>query len=79
MHPARHTIYAWPIRQVMGASLVIIGKSLDHKHASTTQIYDRLDLDPVRQSLERATAAMLDVAGVKTEAKVVEFKKDFNK
>jgi len=45
--------------------MAIIGKSLNHKSQQTTAIYARLDLDPVRQSVNTATAAMLDAAGIK--------------
>jgi hypothetical protein len=48
-----------------GASLSIIGKSLNHKSPNTTAIYARLDLDPVRESVERAINAMLTAAGLK--------------
>ncbi|WP_341325690.1 hypothetical protein [Methylotuvimicrobium sp. KM2] len=39
-----------------------IGKSLNHKSTQSTAIYARLDLDPVRESVNRATAAMLNAA-----------------
>ena len=42
-----------------GASLSIIGKSLGHLNQGTTAIYARLDLDPVRQAVDKAAAAML--------------------
>jgi len=54
-----------------GASLVTIGKSLNHKNPSTTAIYARLDLDPVRESVNTATSAMMAAAGLKNSAKVV--------
>jgi len=57
-----------------GASLVIIGKSLNHKHPSVTVIYPRLDLDYVRVSVGRATAEMLAAAGLQSDAQVVRFK-----
>lgn len=71
IHDLRRTLGSWQAKT--GASLVIIGKSLNHKHASTTQVYARLDLDPVRQSVEKATAAMLEAAGVMPVAKYIEF------
>jgi hypothetical protein len=46
-----------------GASLPIIGKSLNHKSSSTTSIYARLDLDPVRTAMEKAAEAMLAAGG----------------
>ena len=56
-----------------GASLPVIGKSLNHKNQSTTAIYARLDLDPVRSAMEKATAAMLEAANA--PAKVVKLRR----
>jgi len=53
--------------------MVIIGKSLNHKNQATTEIYARLDLDPVRASVNTATAAMMQAAGLKSGAAVVQF------
>jgi phosphoribosylformimino-5-aminoimidazole carboxamide ribonucleotide (ProFAR) isomerase len=58
-----------------GASLVIIGKSLNHKSPSATAIYARLDLDPVRQSVNTATAAMMEAGGLKKPAEIKPLKK----
>lgn len=69
----RRTLGSWQAK--IGASLAIIGKSLNHKNTATTAIYARLDLDPVRASMERATAAMLTAAGLKKPAEVVKLKK----
>jgi len=44
-----------------GASLPVIGKSLGHKSMKSTQIYARLNLDPVRASIEKATEAMFGI------------------
>jgi hypothetical protein len=41
---------------------------------ATTAIYARLDIDPVRESMERATSAMLTAAGVKEPAEVTPIK-----
>jgi hypothetical protein len=55
--------------------MAIIGKSLNHKSVSTTTIYARLDLDPVRDSVNRAASAMLEAGGMKKEsAQIVPFK-----
>jgi len=67
IHDLRRTLGSWQAKT--GASLAIIGKSLNHKNLATTAIYARLDLDPVRESMERATSAMLTVAGLKKPAK----------
>lgn len=57
---------------ISGSSLAIIGKSLGHKTAQATQVYARLDLDPVRASMERAAALML--AAKNLSPKVVSLK-----
>lgn len=67
IHDLRRTLGSWQART--GASLTIIGKSLNHKSPMTTSIYARLDLDPVRASMEKATSAML-AAGVKPAAEL---------
>lgn len=62
IHDLRRTMGSW--QAITGASLPIIGKSLNHKSQQATAIYARLDLDPVRASVEKATEAMLRAAGV---------------
>ncbi|MBV5295399.1 MAG: tyrosine-type recombinase/integrase [Curvibacter lanceolatus] len=69
IHDLRRTLGSWQARS--GASLPIIGKSLNHKTHQATAIYARLDLDPVRQSVNTATAAMMEAAGLKKPAEVV--------
>ena len=63
IHDLRRTLGSW--QAITGASLPIIGKSLNHKSASTTQIYARLNLDPVRESIQRATVAMFEAGSRK--------------
>jgi integrase len=70
-HDLRRTLGSWQAKT--GASLAIIGKSLNHKTHQATAIYARLDLDPVRQSVNAATSAMLRAAEGKPSADVVEF------
>jgi len=72
MHDLRRTLGGWQAKT--GASMVIIGKSLNHKSQTTTAIYARLDLDPVRQSVNTATSAMMAAAGVKQTAEVIPIK-----
>jgi integrase len=60
LHDLRRTLGSWQAKT--GTSLSIIGKSLNHKSPTTTAIYARLDLDPVRESIEKATKAMLSAA-----------------
>ncbi len=60
LHDIRRTFGSW--QAMSGASLQIIGKSLGHKSQQSTQVYSRLDNDPVKASIEKATAAMLQYA-----------------
>lgn len=60
IHDLRRTLGSW--QAATGASLLVIGKSLGHKSASATQVYARLNLDPVRASVNKATDAMLSAA-----------------
>lgn len=57
IHDLRRTMGSWQAKT--GASLPVIGKSLNHKNQTTTAIYAPLDLDPVRSAMEKAAAAML--------------------
>lgn len=61
LHDLRRTMGSWQAK--MGTSLVIIGKSLNHKSLAATQIYARLDSDPVRESMQLATDAMMKESG----------------
>jgi integrase len=62
LHDLRRTLGSWQAKT--GASLIIIGKSLNHKSLAATQVYSRLDNDPVRESIEKATTAMLEAAAI---------------
>lgn len=73
LHDLRRTLGSW--QAAAGASLAIIGKSLNHKSITATAVYARLDLDPVRASVEAAAANILDAAGLGTSADVVPMKK----
>jgi len=72
LHDLRRTLGSWQAKT--GASLAIIGKSLNHKNIQSTMIYARLDLDPVRASVNTATAAMMEAAGLKQPAEVLPIK-----
>lgn len=61
IHDLRRTFGSW--QAATGSSLLVIGKSLGHRSTSATQVYARLNLDPVRASVETAVAAMLKAAG----------------
>jgi hypothetical protein len=56
----RRTVGSWLAGS--GESLHLIGKVLNHSDVSTTAIYARLSLDPVRQALERNASRMLEAA-----------------
>jgi len=62
IHDLRRTLGSW--QAMTGASLPVIGKSLNHESPATTAIYARIDLDPVRESMQKATTAILE-AGFK--------------
>ncbi|MGH1377169.1 MAG: tyrosine-type recombinase/integrase [Alphaproteobacteria bacterium] len=57
MHDLRRTFGSW--QAALGANSYVIGKSLGHKSQQATAIYARLNLDPVRESTDRAIEAML--------------------
>jgi integrase len=63
LHDLRRSMGSWQAKT--GASLIVIGKSLGHKSASATQVYAHLDVDPVRESMEKAAGAMLTAGGLK--------------
>ena len=56
LHNLRRTFGSY--QALTGASLQVIGKSLGNKSSQATQIYARLNLDPVRLSMEKAFRAM---------------------
>ena len=60
IHDLRRTLGSWLAAQ--GQSLPLIGKALNHSNVSTTQIYARLDLEPVRDALEKNAALMFGTA-----------------
>lgn len=68
IHDLRRTLGSWQAKT--GASMAIIGKSLNHKNQSTTAIYARLDLDPVRAAVNTATTAMMEAGGLKIPTKL---------
>jgi integrase len=71
IHDLRRTLGSWQAKT--GASMAIIGKSLNHKNQNTTAIYARLDLDPVRDSVNTATNAMMTAAGLRKSGDMLKF------
>lgn len=64
MHDLRRSLGSW--QAAAGASLAIIGASLGHADLKSTQVYARLQLDPVRAAVSNAAAAMIEAShGVK--------------
>lgn len=72
-HDLRRSLGSWQART--GASLVIIGKSLGHNSTAATQIYARLDTDPVRDAVTRATQAMLAARSAPAEVQPLPVKR----
>lgn len=60
-HDLRRTLGSW--LAISGESLPLIGKVLNHSQPSTTAIYARLSLDPVRAALEANSKRMLAIMG----------------
>jgi integrase len=60
IHDLRRTQGSW--QAGLGTSLTIIGKSLGHSSLAATQIYARLDLDPVRAAMTASNWAMAAAA-----------------
>ncbi len=56
IHDLRRTLGSY--QAATGANGYIIGKSLGHRSQQSTAIYARLNLDPVRESVNKATEAM---------------------
>jgi integrase len=72
LHDLRRSLGSW--QATTGASLPIIGKTLAHKNVNTTAIYARLNNDPVRESMEKATSAMMNAG--KQGAEIISIKKN---
>ncbi len=60
IHDLRRTLGSW--QAIMGTPLPIIGKSLGHKSSQATEVYARLELDPVREAMQKATSTILKLA-----------------
>jgi integrase len=56
IHDLRRTLGSWLAGQ--GYSMQLIGRTLNHANVSTTQIYARLDLEPIRSALEKTANLM---------------------
>jgi integrase len=58
MHDLRRTMGSY--QTILGASGFIVAKSLGHKSLKSTEIYARLNINPVRESMERASRVLLN-------------------
>jgi len=56
IHDLRRTLGSW--QTMTGASSTVVGKTLGHKSPEATAVYARMNLDPVRASMETAVEAM---------------------
>ena len=65
LHDLRRTLGSF--QAAAGANQYIIGKSLGHKSHQATAVYARLDLDPVRESVQAASTAISRAGKKKTE------------
>lgn len=65
MHDLRRTLATW--QRTGGAKIETIGASLGHKSLAATEVYARVDLAPVRTSVEAATDALMKAS--KADAK----------
>ena len=70
LHDLRRSLGSW--QAMTGASLSVIGKSLNHKNVSTTAIYARLNIDPVREAMGKAVGTMLELGKGKRGQAVTE-------
>lgn len=71
MHDLRRTLASW--QATTGANLVAISKTLNHSNVSTTSIYARLQVDPVRDAIRVASDAMFAAAQRAPSSAVVPF------
>jgi integrase len=64
IHDLRRNLGSWLSGH--GYNLQLIGKALNHSNVSTTQVYARLDINPLREALERNARLMLGDRGQAT-------------
>lgn len=69
IHDLRRTMGSY--MTIGGASTAITGKALGHKSQQATAIYTRLNLDPVRSSMETAVGLMLATSKLPEEEKII--------
>lgn len=67
IHDLRRTLGSW--MGAVGATTAIIGKTLAHKSVEATKVYERIDIDPVREFITRANEAIFKFAYSQTDEK----------
>lgn len=72
LHDLRRTVGSWLAQS--GNSLHLIGRVLNHSNQSTTAVYARFGQDHVRQALEEHATKLMDMAGKRPAAEVVNMK-----
>jgi len=60
IHDLRRTHASW--MAISGASQYVIGKALNHKDSRSTEIYAKLNFDPVREFVEKAINEIITIA-----------------
>ena len=73
IHDLRRTLGSW--QTMTGTTLPVVGKTLGHKTPQATMIYARMDLSPVRESVEVAVGAMRKAASRPGTSKVLTVKR----
>lgn len=63
IHDIRRTLGSY--QAITGASSLIIGKTLGHKSQQATQVYSRLNSDPIKASMEKATKTIFKMGNKK--------------
>nr|WP_253308247.1 site-specific integrase [Rickettsia endosymbiont of Ceutorhynchus assimilis] len=58
IHDMRRTMGSWMARE--GASQYIIGKALNHKSSDATAVYARINIDPVREFMQKAANSIME-------------------
>lgn len=61
VHDLRRTLGSWLAGS--GESLILIGKALGHSTPTSTAVYARMDLSPLREALERNATKMIGAMG----------------
>ena len=69
LHDLRRTVGSWLAQS--GNSLHLIGRVLNHKTPSTTQVYARFGNDQVREALESLGQKLIGAAGLRDPAEII--------